>query len=219
MKYGTRSLSLVACLLGLLSQTAEGRAQLALGLKGGVTYSTIESGVLNVQGSKISIAAGMFVSFPLFGIRMQPEWLFVNKGADLEAGTGEDRKLKLEYNELHLLARLETSRGRILPYLMAGPTISFEYDCDVEVDVEGAEENFECDEESVPVITNRKSRDIGLTAVVGAQTRVGPGFVLLEIRGTLGLTNVSKQESIFFEGELRNRYAALLAGYSIRVRV
>ncbi|MGH7469272.1 MAG: outer membrane beta-barrel protein [Longimicrobiales bacterium] len=197
-----------ACLGGFATASAQ-----VVGIKGGPTFSTVESDVLNIEDGFLgSWGAGLFIRFPLGRVTVQPEWLFINKGAHL-VSPGDERNLDLLYNELHLLVRLQSTARKVAPYLMLGPTFSFEWDCEVEIEVEGDEDHFECDEFNFPIITDRKSRDLGLTGVLGAQIRLGPGSAFLEGRGTYGLTNVSDQEGVI-EGDLRNRYFAIFIGYS-----
>src|SRR5262245_13723605 len=187
-----------------------------IGAKVGPTFSTIDLEDVNLaSNTMIAFGGGAFIRFALFGISFQPEVLLVGKGADLEDAAGVDVELKLDYLEVPVLARFGFPVSRkFTGYVMAGPTFSFQYDCRFDIG-EGDFDNFDCDQED-SIFQERNSFDVGLTGVLGAEYRLGPGAILLEGRYTHGLRDIADHDlEVVFPFNGKNRMLAIFAGYSI----
>ena len=181
------------------AQTVQG------GIKGGVSFSTLD-GLGDVIGdlpnletqNRINWVAGVFVKVNLGTFfAFQPEVLYVRKGAKL-ALTGlftESATYSLNYIDIPLLARVQTSRGNGF-YLLAGPSIGF----NVTAEVEAPDGETEGMEDAI------STSDMGL--VVGAG--VDFAHLVLEGRYTQGLSNIFKDAPD--EISAKNRAVSLLFG-------
>ena len=124
----------VAAALTLLLCSSAAAQTVQGGIKGGVSFSTLDGlgdvianlPNLNTE-NRINWLAGVFVKVNLGTFfAFQPEVLYVRKGAKL-ALTGlftESATYNLNYIDIPLLARVQTSRGNGF-YLLAGPSIGF----------------------------------------------------------------------------------------------
>lgn len=181
------------------AQTVQG------GIKGGVSYSTLD-GLGDVIGDlpnldtqrRINWVAGVFVKVNLGTFfAFQPEVLYVRKGAKL-ALTGvftESATYSLNYIDIPLLARVQTSRGNGF-YLLAGPSIGLNVTAEVEAP----------DGETEDMKDGIDTSEIGL--VVGAG--VDFAHLVLEGRYTQGLSNIFKDAPD--EISAKNRAVSLLFG-------
>ena len=112
-----------------------------------------------------------------------------------------------------------TFGNRIKPYLIAGPTVGYNLESDIEFDLMGLK--FEGDLKEVT-----ETFDLGLTFGGGVQVPVGFGIIFLEGRYTYGLINQRKSGTVIVssngfqfemdadkeEGKYTNRGFQLLAG-------
>lgn len=178
---------------------------LQLGLKVGGTSSDMSGLESNdIDSDRLSaIAGGGFLRLGLGGFAVQLEALYVTRGYTTDSGRG---KLKLSYIEVPVLLRLDLSSGlRVAPYIMAGPSLSFETGCRFAFDYESLP-STDCDQLEL----DTKSTDLGGTGVAGLELGIGPGNIFVEGRYTHGFTNVIASDGI----ESRNRTFGLFAGYS-----
>jgi hypothetical protein len=208
--------------LVIAGSPAIARAQI-IGFKGGPTLSTLHApDILFKTGDMLSFGAGLFIRFHLAGaFSIQPEALAVTKGAKVDRLADGDFELELKYVEVPLLIRASTQIGRFYPYVMAGPTVSFEYDCEVDVvDDLDRETSFDCGQVGPADVFERNTTDFGVTGVLGAEYAWGPGKVLLEARYTYGFTNIADEGSGgALDTVVKNRYGALFAGYAFYVHI
>ena len=196
-----------------------------IGFKMGPTYSTLQTENISFQtNGSLSFGGAILVRFHLSGpFSVQPELMVVTKGADIDRLIDDDFELELKYLEVPLLLRASTRWGRFHPYVMAGPTISFEYDCEVDavVDEQGQESDFDCEQIGATDVFERNTTDLGVTGVLGVEyAGWGPGNVLLEARYTHGFTNIADQDSGgLLSTTARNRSGALFVGYAFHVNI
>src|SRR5215216_5711647 len=113
----------------------------------------------------VSLGGGGFVRFGAGRLGVELEALSITKGAEFEF---DGSKLKIEYIEVPLLLHLPLTLGQsFAPYVIAGPSIAFDVDCEGELS-EG--EPFKCDD--------REKTDFGLSAGGGLGFAAGPGALL-----------------------------------------
>ncbi len=213
----------VAAVLGslvLASTSALAHAQI-VGFKMGPTYSTLHMPDANIRtNGSLSFGGGSFIRFHIGPIGIQPELLAVTKGADVDRLFDPDFELQLKYLEVLFLLRVETEWGRFKSYAMAGPTVSFEYDCEFDIVVDDQESSFDCSQVGPADVFERNTTDIGVTGVLGFDYGLGPGTLLVEGRYTHGFTNIANQgNGGVLDTRVSNRYAALLVGYSFRIHI
>jgi hypothetical protein len=104
-----------------------------IGVVAGATFSQLR-GIENVKAkNRQGTMFGATLRLPLgAAMAIQPELLFVNKGSELELGTGETKNLRLDYFELPVLLRFEGGQGSAFgPHFYAGPSIGYNLDCKV----------------------------------------------------------------------------------------
>lgn len=156
-------------------------------------------------------------------VRIEP--MYLQKGGKIEEGSDPVNQPEGQINsssiEIPILIQY-TFGNRIKPYLIAGPTVGYNLESDIEFDLMGLK--FEGDLKEVT-----ETFDLGLTFGGGVQVPVGFGIIFLEGRYTYGLLNQRKSGTITvssngFEFEMdsdkeenkyTNRGFLLLAGISI----
>jgi hypothetical protein len=213
--------ALGAIALGAVPAAAQAGGGMAFGIKGGALFST--ASVSDDDGIDIgtytSFGGGVFLSIPLGGVHLQPEALYLRKGASLsgeEVGDG-DLDLHLDYVEVPVLLVVPLGTGTgASPYVFGGGAVAVEAGCEFTGEAEGISVTVDCDGgDDVDLEFERKKVDVG--AVVGAGLRfpAGSGHVLLEGRYTFGLTNIS--DSGDDEDSFKNRSGAVFVGYSFPI--
>jgi hypothetical protein len=198
MKNGVAVLLLAAALLVPMSADAQG---ISVGIKGGALFSSIpkfsdtvdESGI--DVGQRVGVAGGAFLTLSLLpGFAIQPEVLFVQKGTKVSVeGTGFDMRVRLDYIDIPVLARLSVGAGVARVYVFGGPSFN------VNVKAENT-----TDSESEDITDEVEKHEI--SAVVGLGIEVGK--FLVEGRWMEGLKNVATDSDV----DLKNRTFAIMAG-------
>ena len=195
----------VFVILALLVSAPAAAQSVQGGIKGGMSFTTLD-GLGEVLGNlpqvnvdtRINYVVGVFVKVNLGTFfAFQPEVLYVRKGAKL-AVTGvftESITYNLNYIDIPLLARVQTSRGNGF-YFLVGPSIGLNVTAEVEAP----------DGETEDVKDGINTGDMGL--VIGAG--VDLAHVLVEGRYTQGLSNIIKDAQ--GEASVKNRAISLLFG-------
>lgn len=196
--------------LGLLAAPAAGQG-LDIGVHAGPTFSTLAGDIENPE-SKIGFAVGAQLRFspvPVLGIR--PELNVVQRGASAEEGTITSTFLAT-YVQLPLLFELSvpTPAGP-RPYFYAGPGVSFEMACSVEVESGGVTESADCNDPTAET-PDTKSMSVALIGGAGMGFGLGIGEAIIDLRYDFGLTNIDDSSST---DEVRNRAFTLLLGFTI----
>jgi hypothetical protein len=169
-------------------------ASAQLGFKAGLTFATLSEDdaspdFKNQTGFAAGVAIGLPLGIPI--LRLQPELLYVEKGAKVEP----DTEVKIAYLEVPVLFRVNIPSPGITPFAVAGPMASLRLSC--EIDAEDCDQDVE-------------SVDYGVA--LGAGLRFGgPLGLTLEGRYTAGLKNINKvSEGI----DNKTRTFMVLAGVS-----
>jgi hypothetical protein len=163
-------------------------AQTTIGIKGGINVADVSTNVEDISGlveSKTGFVGGGFVTFGLGTIfAVQPELLYSQKGFKAEEN-GATAQLNTNYIEIPVLLKAQLKLAMLRPAVYAGPVVSFETGCDL--DVIGI--TFDCDADEG--FSSRKTTDWG--AVFGANLDffLGPVTLLVDGRYQLGLTNLA----------------------------
>lgn len=197
-------------------QTSAVEAQ-TIGFKVGPTWSKLDIDPMDEDETTdllSSLGGGGFVRFGFAGLALQAEVLALTKGTKFEdpSSGADDTELKLDYIEVPITAMFSLGNG---PYAFAGPTFSFESDCEVSGTVNSVDFEAPCEDQGSDVV-DRKKLDIGVTGGLGFQFPVGPGSLLIEGRYTHGLTNLNDGSSSD-NTKIRNRSFAAMAGYAISI--
>ena len=170
-----------------------------IGFKLGAAMANQDIEAEEETNSITGFAGGGFIRFGVGRLGIQLEALSMTKGYEQE---GTDLKTKIDYVEVPLLLHVPLTMGQsFAPYVIAGPSLAFDIDCETEA-ADGA--SGDC--------LDREKTDFGLSAGGGLGFAVGPGALLLEGRYTWGLKDIE-----YGGVETRNRNALFIAGYEIPI--
>lgn len=200
-----------ALVLGALSLFAAGplAAQASIGLKAGLTASTLSGDDADGAKTRTGVSGGIFVNLPLSpNFSIQPEALYMSKGADFDAFDNDEvGSVKLQYIEVPILLKYAFGAGPLRPSLFAGPSIAFKTSCEIEFEGLGS---FDCEDDvDVGAV---KSTDFGAVAGLGLEYDMGGMSLLADARYGFGLTNIDDTGS---DSDVKNRGWTFLAGFSI----
>ena len=194
---------------------APARAGMAFGVKGGVSISQVQADLLDTD-NRTGFVGGVYGAFdltPMVGI--QPELLFVRKGAklfstDLEVGgipLGEfGTTLDVDYVEVPVLLRVSLPVAEPLGVrLLAGPVASLKVD--EKLSTTGLV-GYSLDSDQV------KTTDFGIAVGAAVALRQDTFALVGEGRYTFGLTNVSDLSigDVALGGDVKNGSFYLMAG-------
>lgn len=186
-----------------------------LGLKVGLTSSTITGDDAEGAESLNGFSGGAFATFqlsPAFAI--QPEILYMSKGASVDFEDDFTADLKLRYIEVPLLAKYSFGTGPLRPAVFAGPALAFRTGCEIEIESgSGAGQSFDCEDDDVD-LTAFKSTDFGGILGVGFDYDLGGAALVLDARLGLGLTSIDNTDS---DADAKNRAWSFLVGASFPV--
>lgn len=184
-----------------------------IGIVAGGTFSQLH-GLDNVQAkNRTGTMFGASLTVPLSGrMAVQPELLFINKGAELHFDSGTS-DIKLDYVEIPLLLRFDRGLTSLLgPHFYVGPSISFMVGCSVTVST-APNTSSDCSREAFFEPT---TIDWGAIVGAGVDLHVGGLGVTGGARYGVGLANISKDDGPALEQRVRNGtltvYAGLLFG-------
>jgi hypothetical protein len=180
------------------------RAQLAIGVRGGLNVSTIAwsptplgDGVDGLTRRKAFSGGLVFAAEGPGPLRFRAEGLYSGKGFSTRDSPTESRHLAVDYLEVPLLVGLTLAGGdKLRPELYAGPWAAWEVDCDAELRTVSASLSFECDEiPDDPVL--RKTTDFGWVAGISLMVAdLGPLQGLIDLRYSASLRNVDAAPEI-----------------------
>jgi hypothetical protein len=183
------------------------QAQTTLGVKGGINIADVDTNIEDlpdVLDSKTGFVGGGFVTLGLGSLfALQPELLYSQKG--FGASEGElTAQLGTNYIEIPVLLKAQLKLAMLRPAVYAGPVVSFETSCNLEV----VGVSFDCDDDED--FLDRKKTEWG--AVFGANLDfiLGPVILILDGRYQLGLTNLADVPDV--DEEVKNRVWQIMAG-------
>jgi hypothetical protein len=198
-------------LLAPLAAQAQQRAESAVGfgVKLGLALSTLSSDDLDDiefldLEHKLGFAVGGLVNIPLSPmVSLQPELLYVTKGADVEFFGEDVGYIALNYLEVPVLLRVDVPvAGSVAPFIVAGPALGFVVSAKA-VDNDGDTENIKDDVEAL---------DLGFILGGGLGIPLSSGGLLeIEARYEHGLSNIDDDPNA--DVELKNRAFFILGAY------
>lgn len=170
-------LALIA--LAMTATTASAQRKADVGFLGGAAFSTLMGVDDSVSvRSSTGFAGGVFVGIPVTkSLVIEPEVLYVNKGAGLE---DTEVSLNLNYIEIPVLLRYEFKEDGG-PFAYVGPYVGFVAECSTSADTL----SFPCADDNIETST-----DFGGTIGVGFRKDAW-GF---DIRYDYGFTDAIKDE-------------------------
>ena len=181
-------------------------AQTTFGVLAGGNAATLAG--VDVSGSDIfsnstsikrnmGFQAGLYLNKRLTSVwSLQPELHYVQKGAQLEAGTGAglgSLVFKLGYGEIPLLLRADFGSGSWRPFVTVGPTFAMRTSCKAEAETEEIKLSVDCNEfegEGGTAEDPFTKTDVGGSAGVGLAGSMLGRSAFVQIRYGRGFTNV-----------------------------
>lgn len=203
-------------------------AQASFGFRGGFNAAYITDFPAEISETDIQkeFMHGKYATFffeilatSMFSI--QPELSYLQKGGRIEFRDYEDAgfKVKLDYLELPLLAKLRMGSGPMTGYFIAGPSVGYALRGETQVEYD------EIEDEDTYIFDNsygddgRKDNrwDFSAVAGLGLQYKLGPGNLLLDARTVIDLNDFSKFQEGKSSGHkaILSRNALISVGYQI----
>ncbi|MDQ6613047.1 MAG: PorT family protein [Gemmatimonadota bacterium] len=195
--------------VALISASSSALQAQRFGITAGATFSSVKtSDDLNLSnrtgstfGITLQIPAGQTFT-------LQPELLFINKGAKFNSDAGNGN-FKLDYVEIPLLLRYDFSRGVIGPHIYAGPSAGFSVGCTVSGTLtSGATTTRDCSSNNF----KPKSLDYGITAGAGVDFNLGGIAATGGVRYGIGLADIRSDNSATFRNRVHNGVLSLYVG-------
>jgi len=196
MKKLVKGLTVIAVLvLFLVMTTTPSIAGVKFGVKGGLTLANIKSVPETFQGykweTKQGLVGGVFAEIGLAGgFSLQPEVLYVQKGAKIPVSEGEitgTLKANIDYIEIPLLFKYNLiSGGPTVPSVYVGPFVGFNTKGEFVIKANGYEERED-------IKDDLKSTEYGLVFGLGLTQNLGVLKLTLDARYDLGLSNIIKE--------------------------
>jgi hypothetical protein len=204
------TLVLANCLILAL---AGGLTGMTVGLKGGFNLASFKVSPampdLPQFKNRFSFAGGIFVSFDLGPLAIQPEVLYAPYGTKFDLYLDDlpyRARYQFDYLEGLLLLKWRVVKiGPVKPVIMAGPSFGFLTRAKAVLNPVAGGEG-----ESIDLKDMYKKTEIGLTMGAGIETNIKRFKLSVEGRYHLGLTNIATSS---FEGEsIKNKGLAVLLG-------
>lgn len=188
---------------------ADADAQMRIGAKGGVSFSTVSFDPDDEDAESVTgFAGGAEVQIPLgaSGLVLQPELLYTRKGVEF-GDDGDSRSIDIDYVEIPVLVRFNIPAQSVMPFVFAGGAVSFEASCSVEDTDGGTTVDADCEDVGIET----ESTDFGVLFGGGLAFPAGPGDIFVEGRYNFGLADIDPVEDF----EAKNRSGAVMVGYSV----
>jgi hypothetical protein len=155
--------------------------KMMFGVKAGLNMANLTGDNVDNTSIKMGMVGGAFMCYKITDIiAVQPELLFVMKGAKRDSA-GSEEQWKINYIEIPLLLKVNMpTEGKIKPSLYAGPGI-------------GILMSSKLDEVDAKDIT--KSSNISLIAGAAVAYQLEKGAISFEARYDVGLATIGKNAS------------------------
>lgn len=214
--FRTRSLGFGAFFMVLIAFTAPPATgqmdgvDIEPGVRAGVSFMTLGGDdAPDDLNRRIGFSAGAFVQLDFAGpFALQPELLYVQKGAEQE-GTTITRTFKLDYIEIPVLVKFQLPLGGpFSPNLFAGPSIDFSASAEFEDEAGGQSATND-------ISDGVSSTEFGLVFGVGGDFGIGAETITVDARYGLGLTSVD-DGAFTTDGDasLNNQGFVITAGFA-----
>jgi hypothetical protein len=186
----------------LLAGTSDVESQVRLGPMVGAHLSTLGGDdAEDFFSNRVGFLFGGFAQLGAGGFAVQPQVLYSMKGAKWEAVEGG--KIKLNYIQVPVLAQIRfPGAAGVTPYLILGPSLSFNMSCKLADDTI----EVDCEDEGLEVAKT----DFSLIGGVGLDIR----SLTIAARYDYGLSKIDGGPS---PEDLFNRAFTLTIGYGVRL--
>jgi len=208
-----RRLAPIAGAAALLAVALPLHAQ-RFGILAGATFSNLRTSEDLDLDNRTGTTFGATLQLPLGAkVALQPELLFVNKGAKFRTpigNQGNNNSIRLDYLEIPVLLRYDFSREIIGPHIYAGPTVGFNMNCQVQIGGNGQEAGATTDcgnDDFKP-----KTLDYGMTVGAGLDFNLGGLALTGGARYGIGLADIRNDDSDEFKSRVNNGTLSLYVG-------
>ncbi|MCR4395104.1 MAG: PorT family protein [Candidatus Saccharicenans sp.] len=191
------------------------RAQVHFGLKGGLTLGTVKSfPAAFLEGfpwkTKRGWVGGAFASFEfLQGVSIQPEVLFIQKGARLvDSEYDFEARFNFNYVEIPVLLKIDLplEGAAAVPSFFFGPFFGFNNRATIVMIDPYSRETED-------IKTDVEKAEYGITLGLMVTQKWGPGYFSIDARYDLGLSNILKPGVEWLES-IKTRTWVFTVGYS-----
>lgn len=176
------------------------------GLLGGVSLSKLGGSDAGSNSSRAGLVLGAFARIqPNEILAIEPQVLFVQKGAETDAGGPIDGNLRLDYVEVPLLVKANfpvASDTRIVPSIFAGPAVAFKVGCTLTASSGSATASESCSDAGLDL----KGTDFSFVLGGGADV----GSILFQLRYEIGLSKLGTGDNA---ADVKNKSWLFLVGY------
>jgi hypothetical protein len=196
--------SLAALLLAVAPATAQ--TEVHFGPMAGASFANFHGADVSNTKQRAGFVVGGFVRIAASGpLQIEPQLLYVQKGAEADVGGGITGTFKLDYVQIPVLIKAAfpvASDTRIVPSLFAGPALAFKVGCKVKASDGSATVEETCADAGASI----KSTDFSF--IFGGGADIGP--IAFQLRYDLGL---SKIEDASQPSDVKNKAWLFTVGY------
>lgn len=188
--------------------------KMSFAIKGGISLGNLTGDSLKsefdqaTKKTRFGIGGGVAFGYAIApNFTIQPELLYVQKGAKFEESAGKVT-MKTDFLEIPLLLKFtpEMKGSKIAPTIFAGPFIGLKMTGKIKAEgFADAAENVEVD-----IKDSLKSTDFGITFGGGFGYKMSSGELFFDVRYDLGLSKIAKKEA-FEGGDFDTKTSAFLA--------
>lgn len=184
-------------------------AQITLGAKAGVTYSSLFGSGADEANTRSNVAAGFFVNMGFGLLALQPELLWMQKGAaNINRDYNIEEDFKIQYLEIPVLFKVRIPLGKIYPNAYIGPYYARQ--------LNGTYSFSQLDYGAAVVTQDLEYKDdeIGAVGGVGLDIVAKRLFYTVDARYSRGLNTIVKHGT-YDEREIMNGYFMVSFGLGI----
>lgn len=206
MRSLTRALGIVALLLTPAMAEAQGKLQ--SGVEAGVLLARFGGDDADGAKTRIGLAGGGFLRFPLGRIvALEPALIYASQGTKAEGG-GITNTYKLEYWQVPLRLRFTVpTSGALRPWVYVAPAIALRDRCRLEIKQGNQSLEADCNDRGA-LGTRFNTKALETSVHLGAGLEYGR--IQLGVRYQYGLSTVDNSDP---SADLHNRVFAIVGGY------
>lgn len=197
-------------------------AQNSVGIRGGFSMFTVKNFPVAQEGLRLEdgVVFGNFnaISFeiglsPMFAI--QPEVNYIQKGGKLKSSGESDFSLrvKMDYLETPLLAKLRLGKGPFKGYVIAGPSVGYALNGETKLTIDDFRTKDKIEFDDTFGSDGRKDNRWDFSAIAGGgvQYKIGPGSIVLDARLAYDFNDYNKFEGSAPDSHKKTRWEGLSA--------
>jgi opacity protein-like surface antigen len=160
------------------------------------------------DGRRLGFTAGGFLVVDFAGpFAVQPELRYIQRGYTFETDLNSlsepiESTMRFDYIDIAALARYDIPLGGFTPHLIAGPTLGFNVNAEIESEGSGASSTNDLSDET-------NGTDFGLELGAGAEFGLGGTALTVDGRIGIGISDVNNEDD---DITLRNSGLMLTAG-------